>query len=292
MTFKRKARTPDEIEIVGVRKPLLRDAYHSFIKAPWPVSLGFVAIVFTLVNAVFAVGYVLTGGIEGAHGYRDAFFFSVQTLGTIGYGAMHPVSSAANALVAVETIISILIIAITTGLVFAKFSTPRARVQFAAHPTIAPYDGVPMLQFRLGNERDSRLLEAMVRVVMLRTEKTREGVVMYRMYDVHLERERSPAVSRSWTVLHKIVPSSPLHGATPESLARDEVEIIVTLTGIDEVSVQQLHAQKQYVAADIRFGARHADMLSERPDGGLRLDMTRFHELVPTKATPEFPYGD
>jgi len=183
-------------------------------------------------------------------------------------------------------------LAVTTGLVFSKFSIPRARVQFAAHPVIAPYDGVPTLQFRIGNERDSRLLEAIVRVVLIRTERTREGVTVYRMYDVRLERERSPFLSRSWTVLHHIGKTSPLWKSTPQSLERDEVEFILTLTGIDETSAQSLHAQARFLARDVRRGARHADMLSERPDGGLRLDMSRFHHLTPTKPTEEFPYGD
>ena len=111
------------------------------------------------------------------------------------------------------------------------------------------------------------------------------------MYDLKLERVRSPALSRSWTVLHKIDRTSLLHGATPESLDKQEVEFVLTLQGTDELSVQQLHAQTRYEAKDIRWGARHADMLSERPDGKLRLDMRRFHEVVETRRTDEFPYG-
>jgi inward rectifier potassium channel len=164
-------------------------------------------------------------------------------------------------------------------------------VQFAKHPTIGPYDGAPMLQLRIGNERDSRLLEAVIRVVLMRTEKTKEGVTIYRMHDLKLERERSPALSRSWTVLHKIDETSKLYEATPESLERDEVELILTLSGTDELSAQMLYAQTRYLAKDIRWGARHADMLSERPDGRLRLDLRQFHEVVPTKPTDDFPYG-
>jgi inward rectifier potassium channel len=111
------------------------------------------------------------------------------------------------------------------------------------------------------------------------------------MHDLKLERDRSPALSRSWTVLHHIDRKSLLYGATPESLERDEVEIILTLSGTDELSVQQLHAQTRYEAKQIRWGARHADMLSERPDGKLRLDLRQFHEVVPTPPTDEFPYG-
>jgi len=266
---------------VGVRRPLLGDAYQDFIRARWSTSLSFVAVTYLAGNLLFALGYRLTGGIANARSFTDLFFFSVQTSATIGYGVMYPQTRAAHVLVVAESMIGIFLIALMTGLLFAKFSNPRARVRFATHPVIMPFDGVPTLMFRLGNQRDSRLIEATLRVVLIRTEHTREGVLMYRMYDLPLERERSPALSRSWMAMHRILPGSPLHGTTPESAARDEVELTLTLTGIDEVSAQAMHAQTQYVDKDIKWGMRYADMLSERADGGLRLDMVRFDDLVP-----------
>jgi inward rectifier potassium channel len=290
-TFWSRAPGQEDVEVVGVRRRVGRDLYHFFLRAPWWVDLGLLSTVFFAANLLFAVGYHFTGGVFGAHGFIDEFFYSVETMGTIGYGEMYPTTRAAHAIVTVEALAQIFLLAVTTGLVFAKFSIPRARVQFSKHPTLGPYDGVPTLQFRIGNERDSRLLEAVVRVVLFRTEKTKEGVTLYRMYDVKLERDRSPALSRSWTVLHKVDPTSLLYGATPESLEKDEIEFVLTLSGTDELSVQQLHAQKRYEAKEIRWGARHADMLSERPDGKLRIDMTQFHEVVATQPTDEFPYG-
>ncbi|HEY2746725.1 MAG TPA: ion channel [Polyangia bacterium] len=290
-SFWSRAPGQEDVEIVGARRRVGRDVYHFFLRAPWWIDLAVLSTVFVLVNLVFASAYHLTGGIDGAHSFVDEFFFSVETIGTIGYGELHPTTHAAHAIVTVEALMQIFLIAVTTGLVFAKFSIPRARVQFSKHPTIGPYDGVPTLQFRIGNERDSRLLEAVIRVVLFRTETTVEGVTLYRMYDVKLERDRSPALSRSWTVLHKVDRSSLLFGATPESMAKDEIEFVLTLSGTDELSVQKLHAQKRYEAKEIRWGARHADMLSERPDGRLRIDMTQFHELVATKPSDDFPYG-
>ncbi|MCU1278690.1 MAG: Kef-type transport system, putative NAD-binding component [bacterium] len=281
----------EEIEVVGGKRGLWRDLYHFFLRAPWWVDLLLLSTVFVLVNLLFATAYWSAGGIKDAHTFLDHFFFSVETMGTIGYGNMYPTTRATHAIMTVEALTQIFLIAVTTGLVFAKFSIPRARVRFSEHPTIGPYDGAPTLQFRIGNERDSRLLEAVVRVVVLRTEKTKEGVTVYRMHDLKLERYRSPYLSRSWTVLHKIDASSLLYQQTPELLARDEVEFILTLNGTDELSVQKLHAQMRYEAKDLRWGARHADMLSERPDGKLRLDMRNFHEVVPTARTDEFPYG-
>jgi inward rectifier potassium channel len=283
----------EEIEIVGMQPSAwANDLYHLLIRAPWWVDLVALSAAFLGANVLFAVAFTVVGGVEGAHSFGDRFFFSVQTMGTIGYGAMYPRSTGAEIIVTVSSLTQIFLTAVTTGLVFSKFSIPRARVQFALHPVMTPYDGLPTLQFRIGNQRDSRMLEAVVRVVYIRTERTREGVTMYRMYDLRLERERSPALARSWTVLHKIEGDSPLVGASPESLQRDEGELILTLTGTDEASAQPLHAQQHYYADSIRWGYRHADMLSERSDGRLQLDMNRFHELVTTVPCDGFPYGE
>jgi inward rectifier potassium channel len=281
----------NEVEVVGAEKTWTRDLYHFLLRVPWWVDVALLSTVF-VTNLVFAAAYHLTGGVGNAHGFVDEFFYSVETMGTIGYGEMYPMTRAAHVVVTFEALTQIFLLAVTTGLVFAKFSIPRARVQFAQHPVIAPYDGAPTLQFRIGNERDSRLLEAEIRVVMLRTEKTREGVTIYRMHDVRLERDRSPALARSWTVLHTIDESSLFFGATPETLVRDEVELILTLNGTDELSAQKLYAQMRYDAKAIQWGARHADMLSELPDGRIRLDMSRFHHTVPTSKTDTFPYGE
>ncbi len=247
---------------------------------------------FLFLNLVFAVAYAAVGGIAGAEpgSLADHFFFSVQTMGTIGYGVMHPRSAAAEALVTAEVLVGVSLVALASGMLFSKFSVPRARMQFAEWATISPFDGVPTLMFRLGNERASQIIEATVRVVLVRTERTAEGVVFYRMRDLRLERDRSPVLARSWNVMHRIDESSPLHGATPESLARDEVEFTLTVVGIDDASAQNLHARHTYDHVQVRWGARHADMLSELPDGRLQLDMREFHRLVPTAPRAAFPY--
>jgi inward rectifier potassium channel len=285
-------RNPDEVEVVGVPRAPLSDFYHLLLRAPlWVDAVG-VGIAFVLINLVFALAYTAVGGVEGARAgsVLDHFFFSVQTMGTIGYGVMHPQSTAADILVTCEVIVGLSLVALGSGVLFSKFSVPRARMQFADWATISPFDGVPMLMFRIGNERASQIIEASVHVVLLRTERTAEGVVYYRMRDLALERDRSPALARSWSVLHRIDESSPLHGATPESLVEDEAELWLTVVGIDEISAQNVHARHSYGADRIHWGARHADMLSVRPDGGLRIDMREFHRIVPTAPTEEFPY--
>ena len=283
---------PDEVVVVGAPATPFSDVYHALLNAPWWVDLLCVSALFLLLNFLFALAYAVTGGIAGARpgSIADGFFFSVQTMGTIGYGVMHPESALAESLVTAEVIVGVSLVALSSGMLFAKFSVPKARMQFADYATIAPFDGVPTLMFRLGNERASQILEATVRVVLLRTETTAEGVTYYRMRDLQLERERSPALSRSWNVMHRIDATSPLYGATPETLADVDAEFILTILGIDEASAQNIHARYRYTSDQLRWGARHADMLSERPDGKMQLDMAQFHRVVATAPTPSFPY--
>jgi inward rectifier potassium channel len=295
-TRRRRARTPttveDEVLVVGAKSLPLRDVYHAFLRARWPVALGAIVLVYLAFNACFALAYLEVGGVHLARrgSFADAFFFSIQTMGTVGYGAMYPETVGANVLASMETIVSLLLTALATGLVFAKFSLSTSRIVFADKAVIGPMNGVPTLMFRLGNERSNRIIEATVRVAMVRTERTREGMTFYRMCDLELTRERSPALSRSWTAMHRITAASPLHGASPASLKAEEVELFVTVSGVDDTSLQPVHARQKYTDQGIVWGARHADILSEDAEGRLVLDLRRFHELTLTAPTPDFPY--
>lgn len=298
MAFFRRDRPAPPVEtgtmrVVGTgRRRQIRDVYHVILRARWGYVLLGVATVILMVNFIFACLYDLVGGLGGLRdgSFSEYFFFSVETLGTIGYGNMYPVSLAAGALVTCESIIGLFIVALTTGLIFAKFAALRARIQFARDAVIGPLDGIPTLQFRMGNERSSSIIDAVVRVIMYRTEVSIEGIKLYRMYDIVLERERAPALARSWTVLHRIRPGSLLYGATPESLVKDEIEFLVAIFGLDEVTGQNMHARNTYDGAKVLWGARHADMLNERPDGTIELDMSRFNDVLPTLPTGDFPY--
>lgn len=279
-----------EIEVVNKPRARMDDVYHRLLVAPWWVDFLLIGTVFIASNVAFAAVYEVTGGIENAHSAREHFYFSVQTMGTIGYGVMHPVTDLANTVVVVEAIFGMFFVALSTGLVFAKFSVPRGRVRFAQKLVVSPIDGVPTLMLRSGNQRDNRIVDARLRLVMVRTEKTKEGITLYRTYDLGLLRDSTPLFTRAWTVMHPLDAPSPLHGATPESLVRDEVEFVVTLTGLDETSSQNVHGRTIYLATDVVFGARHADMLSDVSPTKMRLDLLHFDRLIPTERTPGFPF--
>jgi inward rectifier potassium channel len=287
-----QARDQTGVLVVGAPRQTLRDFYHLFLRVRWSVALAAITVTYLGLNAIFAAAFVSVGGVANARprSFWDAFCFSVQTMGTIGYGAMYPTSNAANVIVVVESVTSLIVTAVATGLVFAKFSRSNARVAFSRHAVIGPMDGVPTLMIRVGNERGNAILEASIRVAMIRTERLREGTSFYRMIDLQLTRDRSPAMARSWTILHPIVEGSPLYGATPASLKRDEVEIMVNLVGTDDTSLQPVHARRRYVDSEVLWGARHADVLSEDEAGNVILDVRKFHDVVRTEPTEQFPY--
>jgi inward rectifier potassium channel len=280
------------VEVVGKSRTPLRDAFHAYLEMPWGYAILLIVAAYLALNALFALAYFEVGGLQNVHpgSYADAYYFSVQTLGTIGYGSTYPVSQAANLIVVAESVTGLLVMALATGLVFAKFSRSAGRMVFSRQVVISPVDGVPTLQMRFGNERGNRIIDSHIRIVASRTERTLEGTQLYRLYDLTLVRERMPALSRSWTAMHPIVPGSPLHGKTPADLAKDEIELLVTVVGIDDTSMQQVHALHRYMDSQIVWGARHADILTEVSPDYLVLDLRKFHDLVSTKATADFPY--
>lgn len=249
---------------------------------------------FLFANLLFAVLYAFVGGVHGMRpgSVLDGFFFSVQTIGTLGYGAMYPESIAAHTLVTVEVMVGILLTALATGLVFTKFSTPTPRIFFSKRAVVTPYDGVPTLMLRVGSERSDHVLDARMRIVLVRTEQTKEGVTFYRNRDLRLAREHAPTFRRGTTMMHPIDAASPLFGATPESLAASDAELVVSIIGLDGTTSQTVSAGTSYFADEIVFGHRLADTVTELPDGRIELDLSKFHDTVETEATETFPYPD
>jgi len=167
-----------------------------------------------------------------------------------------------------------------TGLMFARFSRPTARVLFSRVAVIAPYNGVPTLMMRVANERRNQILEAQIGVSLLRDEVTKEGQFIRRFYDLKLVRSQTRIFSLSWLVMHEIDESSPLYGETLESMIQAQPDIVVTLTGLDETVAQTVHARHYYIAEEILWNMRFVDIFSTKPDGRRLLDLTRFHDVT------------
>ena len=265
----------------GAPTRALDDLYHYLVTASWPALIGLIAAAFTIVNLVFATGYYLDGGVENAHyrSFADMFFFSIQTMATIGYGKMVPATMFSNVLVSIEALTGLLALALMTGLVFAKFSRPTARVRFSRYMVIGPRDGTTSLMIRMANMRANRIVEANIHVVFARQETTVEGESLRRFYDLAMTRNRSAMFAFSWTAVHRIVEGSPFFGETRESLAKCEPEVVVSITGLDETFSQTIHARHTYKLDEIIWGARFADVLILHPDGSRSIDYTHFDEV-------------
>jgi inward rectifier potassium channel len=258
------------------------DLYYFLVRSPWPILLLLVLGVFTTANALFGLAYWFDGGVQGSRpgSYPDMFFFSVQTMSTIGYGVLHPTTLISNALVSVEALMGLVGLALMTGLVFAKFSLPRALVRFSRYMVVSRRDGFPSLMFRMANLRESHILEAQVHLTFSRIEVTAEGERLRRFYDLRLQRERSALFSLSWTAVHQITPDSPLSGETPESLKDAGVMIVISLTGLEETFSQTINARQYYGAEDVLWGKRLADITGFRGGGTPMVDYSRFDEVV------------
>lgn len=259
------------------------DLYHSLLTASWGTFFALLALAYVVFNLAFGVLYLLgDGAIANAKpgSFADAFFFSVQTMATIGYGDMHPQTIYANLLVTLEVLLAMSGLALATGLIFARFSRPTARVMFSAVAAIAPYDGAQTLMFRVANQRRNQIIEAEITVSVLRDERTADGGTMRRFHDLALQRSRTPMFSLTWTVMHVIDRASPLYGATPESLAAGNAEIVVALIGLDGTFAQTVHARHSYIGDEIVWNRRFVDILGRGKDGERIIDYRHFHDVV------------
>ncbi len=194
---------------------------------------------------------------------------------------MWPATRYANLLMTAEVLIGALMIALLTGLAFARFSRPTARVLFSRVAVIGPVNGRPTLSLRIANERRNQVVQAEVGLALVRDEVTAEGHFLRRFYDLKLARSRTPVFALSFTVMHPIDRDSPLHGATPQTLAAAQAELVVTLTGIDGTLSQPIHARTSYSCKEILFDRRFADIFAATPDGRRVIDYTRFHDTLP-----------
>lgn len=270
--------------IKGQDKGRYTDFYHLVLNAPWWVFFLELAVVFAGLNAIFALLYMLDpGGLEHAKrgSFWDAYLFSVQTIGSINYTVFVPKTLYANIIVSIEAFFGILLIALFTGIIFARFARPFARVIFSKVAIVIPFDGVPTLMFRAANQRGNQIFDASISVSLARQGISKEGLVMRRFEELPLVRSRSPLFALSWTVMHRIDENSPLYGFSIDSLLDQQAEIVVLLSGRDETMADTIYARHSYLPDEIRWQERFVDVLTITPEGRRIVDLRRFHETEP-----------
>jgi inward rectifier potassium channel len=269
---------------IGHRRWHWSDSYHLILTLSWPRFFVLIGGFYLLINLIFAAAfYAVPGAVANARpgSFADVFFFSIETLATVGYGYMNPGSIYGHVIASIEILIGMLSIAIVTGLLFARFSRPTARVMFSDVIVITTFNGVRMLMLRAANERNNLILEATVRATIVKKEITQEGETFYRVYDLNLERERTSAFVLSWTVMHKIDESSPLFGATQAELIAAEARVNIAISGLDETLNDIVHARRNYEPEQLKFGYRFVDILFEQSNSVWAVDFSKFHDVKP-----------
>jgi inward rectifier potassium channel len=260
-----------------------RDLYFFFLEGSWTQAIASFAFLYLAINVLFAGLFMLDPeGIGGTDSpdFASAFFLSVQTFGTIGYGVLHPKSELTNLIVTAEAATSMIFVALATGTVLAKAARPRAAVLFSRVMVVHTLNGLPTLVVRAANARGNDVAEATVSVALVMDTTTAEGHHMRRVHDLKLVRDRQPMFGLSWSIMHVIDGSSPLHGLDLRH-PRNLVGMVVTLMGHDGTYNQTIYARQLYEPSQLRPGHRFVDVVGQTGDGRLILDLTRFHDTEP-----------
>jgi inward rectifier potassium channel len=252
-----------------------RDLFHFCMKISWPSLIALMASVFVVLNLLFALLYhAVPGSVANLNppNLLGAFFFSVETIATVGYGDMHPGSVYGHVISSIEIFFGMVSVAVMTGVMFARFSRPQAMVRFAKVCVITPVDGRQVLMIRAANCRQNIVMETTAQLRLVRQTRNGEDFMLRRVDDLKLVRSDYPVFIFGWNLMHIIDESSPLAGQTAESLALSQAMINLTLSGTDETTGQVLMARHHYDAEDIRFNYRYREMLTRTPDGVDHLD--------------------
>ncbi len=258
----------------GIRQLSTLNLYHFLLTMSWAQFLGLVLLLYFLSNIVFGLLYsslgaeylVDTSSKPTENIFLRGFFFSVQTFATIGYGTIHPVGVVPNLLVTIESYYSMIATALITGLVFARFSRPTAKVIFSETAVIAPYRNNSGFMFRVVNSRKNQLIEVQAQVLFTRFVE-KDGTKI-RMFDLlKLERERVSFLPLAWTIVHPVDEQSPMFGLTEEDFEKSDVEILVILSAMDETFAQTVHTRSSYKLKEIKFGYKFANLYNNIETG-------------------------
>jgi inward rectifier potassium channel len=263
-------------------------AYHYFLTISWPVFLTYVVAAYVVINAFFAAAFVacgkgaLTGFSNEApmERFTRAFFFSVHTLATIGYGNIVPVTKAANVMVAFESLVGLLGFSIIAGIMFARFARPRAEIAFSKVAVIGPYRDKTALMFRIVNKKRNEIVEMEAKVLLAQRKRDGTSITDREFILLKLERERVVFFPLSWTIVHPIDDSSPLKGCSPDDLMKRDAELLVLLNGFDETFSQNVHARSSYKADEIVWGAKFLNMFNpSETDGTISVDIHKLNDI-------------
>ncbi|HZZ59751.1 MAG TPA: ion channel [Roseiarcus sp.] len=273
----------------GLEGNLWKDVYHNAMTASWPAFIAALAAAFIALNLVFALIYDLGEKpvADAREGLADLFFFSVETTSTVGYGDMHPQTDYGHIVATAENFIGMMLLAMMTGLVFARISRPRARIIFARNPVVATYNGVPTLMFRLANARSNFISEATAKTWMIGPSVSQEGRRFVGFQPMRLIKSENPTLALSWTLFHPIDADSPPFAVSDQTLAASETNFVVSIVGFDETSGQTVHARDVFGAQDVRFGHEYEDIIWVDDRGLRHIDYSKIDSSRPAPPAVE-----
>jgi inward rectifier potassium channel len=272
-----------EIITEGLDLSFWADISHRSMTASWPSFIAGAVLVFAVFNAGFGLLYWIGDqpiSNVARNDYLDYIYFSIETLSTAGYGDMHPQTHYGHFIATVELFTGIFSMSLMTGLIFSRFSRPRARLLFVNNPVIAMQDGERTLMVRVANERHNVIGNATARLWVLKNTISKEGQPVRRFSELSLLKNEHPALALSWTLYHTLDETSLLHNLDADGMKAVGIALAVVVSGYDVVAAQTIHARKTYDHTDIRFGQRYADILENLDDGRIRIDYGKFHDTV------------
>jgi inward rectifier potassium channel len=258
-----------------------RDTYHLILTLTWPQFAALIFGIYIAVNLIFAILYWIGGNsiAELPKGsFPDAFFFSVETLATVGYGHMYPNNLYGHTVATLEIVTGMFGMAVVTGLIFVRFSRPTARILFSKFAVIGPFDGVPTLMFRVANLRHQSMVEAEFRVMLIRNEPIKEDPEVRRFYPLKLDFDRLLAFPAALTIRHRIDEQSPLYGMTAEDLKRTDTRFVASIVCIDTVIPAPIQSLVDYTYDEIHWNRRFVEIYTDRGTGRFEVDYGRIHE--------------
>ena len=255
-----------------------RDAYHWLLTLTWPQFSACVFALYLGINLVFSLCYHLRPGcVAGMDSWADSFFFSVETVATVGYGHMYPATVFGHWVATVEIIVGMFGMAIVTGLIFIRFSRPVARIVFSEPLVLAPFDGQPALMYRVANLREQSMAEAEFRIILMRNEMTREGEVLRRFYPLRLQFDRLILFPAIITIRHIIDKESPLHGVSLADMERDDSRFVASIVCIDTVIPAPVQSSHAYTWKDIRLNHKFVEVYQEVAHNAMTVDYGLIH---------------
>ncbi len=272
-----------EVITRGLKSNVWADAYYNAMTIGWVSFVAASAVFFCITNAIFAVLYMLgdqpISNVKPGD-FLQYFFFSVETLATVGYGDLHPQSTFGHTVASVEMFVGLFLTALLTGLIFARFARPRARFIFAKLVTVSFHDGKPTLIVRVANARQNMISDATAKLWLVRTRANQEGIVYRAFEELALQRSENPVFVLSWSLFHVIDETSPLAGVSSDQLAIEDASLLLALTGHDESAAQQVYGRQTYPVDQLRWNHRYVDIIDTAPDGRTLIDYSRFHDVV------------